>query len=301
MLKFETAIKEHQYHCQTLGMSPKTMKGYRNTPRLFFKWLEETYNIISVDDISKLHFQEYFKFKLECGLSRTYIISIHKILKALFDFLLEEELIERNPINKVKMIQQDSKVVEAYSDSQASKLLNFYSHDDYLNSRNRVIIALQLDTGIRCTETLKITNDYVQLDLDRIYIDCSKGNKSRFVFVSQVVKKEIRKHLKIKDKYFEGKEIPDNLFLSRTGRPLTVEAIERIYKTVGKAMNIQGVRVSPHTSRHYFAQKALDRNDIYTVSRLLGHGNINITQRYLASMNTSKIIEKNTFISPLSK
>jgi Site-specific recombinase XerD len=301
MLKFETAIRENQYYCQSVGMSPKTMKSYRNTPRLFFKWVEENHSINSVDEISKYHIQEYFKYKLECGLTRTYIVGIHKVLKSFFEFLLEEELIDINPILKVKMMQQETRVIETFTDKQAQNLVNYYKHDDYLNSRNRTIIAIQLDTGIRCTETLKITDADVQLDLDRIYINNSKGNKSRYVYLSQMIKKEIRKHQKVKDLYFKDKDIPENYFLSRTGRPLTVEGIERIYKRAGDELKIEGVRVSPHTSRHYFAQKALDRNDIYIVSRLLGHNNVSITQRYLASLNTSKIIERNNFISPLTK
>lgn len=301
MLKFETAIREHQYYCQSMGMSPKTLKGYRNNPRLFFKWLEENHDVKSVDEISKHHIQEYFKYKLEMGMTRTYIVNIHKTLKTFFEFLLEEELIDFNPILKVKMMNHEIRVIEAYSDEQAQKLVNYYSHDDYLASRNKVIIALQLDTGIRCTETIRVMNSDVQLDLDRIYINNGKGNKSRYVFLSSIVKKEIRRHQKIKNIYFKDKEIPENFFLSRTGRELTVEGIEKTYSKAGNDLKIEGVRVSPHTSRHYFAQKALDRNDIYVVSRLLGHGNVSITQRYLSSLNTSKIIEKNKFISPLSK
>ena len=105
MLKFETAIKEHQYHCESVGMSPKTLRSYRNTPRLFFRWVEKEHGIKDVEKITKYHFQEYFKFKLESGMTRVYVLSIHKNLKAMFDYLYDEEIILSHLIEKLKYIK----------------------------------------------------------------------------------------------------------------------------------------------------------------------------------------------------
>ena len=52
------------------------------------------------------------------------------------------------------------------------------------------------------------------------------------------------------------------------------------------------MRVSPHTCRHFFAQQQLKMGvDLYTISRLLGHENINITQIYLNSLKDSDVIK----------
>ena len=53
---------------------------------------------------------------------------------------------------------------------------------------------------------------------------------------------------------------------------------------------IDGIRVSPHTCRHFFAQQQVKMGtDLYTISRLLGHENIGITQTYLNSLRDSDI------------
>lgn len=53
-------------------------------------------------------------------------------------------------------------------------LINAFDGIDYLSIRNKTIIALQLDTGIRCTETLDIkVNDMMG---DRMHIH-GKGKK----------------------------------------------------------------------------------------------------------------------------
>lgn len=106
------------------------------------------------------------------------------------------------------------------------------------------------------------------------------------------MRKQLEVYMKSKMMFFHGKEEYDeNLFLSRTGRRLTVEMIERIYREVGEISKItRGIGVSPHTSRRTFAVKMLETNDIYTVSKLLGHFNVSITETYLQFLTNEKLI-----------
>ena len=79
-------------------------------------------------------------------------------------------------------------------------------------------------------------------------------------------------------------------FLSFHGRQLTNSAVEYIIKRYGQ--NIEGVRVSPHTCRYFFAQQQVKMGtDLYTISRLLGHENIQITQTYLNSLRDNDVIQ----------
>ena len=67
---------------------------------------------------------------------------------------------------------------------------------------------------------------------------------------------------------------------------MTKEAMEHVFKQAAAQSDIRTeIRCSPHTARHYFAQTHLRNGlDVYSVSRLLGHENINITKRYLQSI-----------------
>ena len=71
---------------------------------------------------------------------------------------------------------------------------------------------------------------------------------------------------------------------------MTNGAVEHIVKRHGEG--IEGIRVSPHTCRHFFAQQQVKLGtDLYTISRLLGHENISITQTYLNSLQDADIIK----------
>ena len=93
----------------------------------------------------------------------------------------------------------------------------------------------------------------------------------------------------VKENYFALKNVDGYYFLSFHGRQLTNCAVEHIIKKHGEG--ICNVRVSPHTCRHFFAQQHIKMGtDLYTVSRLLGHENIQITQTYLNSLRDKDVI-----------
>lgn len=93
----------------------------------------------------------------------------------------------------------------------------------------------------------------------------------------------------------------DNLFLSKTGKPLTDEAIARMLKQAAQAVGVSNtIRVSPHTCRHTFAQIQLKNGlDLYSLSRIMGHTNISITQRYLQGLKDKDIVRRGEMYSPL--
>lgn len=74
---------------------------------------------------------------------------------------------------------------------------------------------------------------------------------------------------------------------------MTDEAVARILKHAAKEVGVSPlVRVSPHTCRHTFAQMQLKNGlDLYSVSRLMGHVNIMITQRYLLGIKDKDIVD----------
>ena len=77
--------------------------------------------------------------------------------------------------------------------------------------------------------------------------------------------------------------------------------LEHIFNQANQKASVrENIRCSPHTARHYFAQTCLRNGlDVYSVSRLLGHENINITKRYLQSLEDRSIVEMASQSTPL--
>lgn len=91
-----------------------------------------------------------------------------------------------------------------------------------------------------------------------------------------------------------------NICCCLRGKKLTVETLERIVKEAGERVGIRdGIRVSSHTCRHYYAQAQLKNGcDLYTVSKLLGHSKVETTKRYLQSMQDGELMEIAARTSP---
>lgn len=120
--------------------------------------------------------------------------------------------------------------------------------------------------------------------------------------ISPVLKKNMIKYERMKEFYFKDKLLAhSNYFVSYRSQPLTTEALLNIVKEAGERANVRkSIRCSPHTLRHYYAQKNLGMgNDIYSLSRLLGHTTVNITKIYLESIQDESIVEKGRMHSPL--
>jgi integrase/recombinase XerD len=90
-------------------------------------------------------------------------------------------------------------------------------------------------------------------------------------------------------------------FPAKNGNKYMYDNFLRDMKSLGEHLGIEGVRVSPHKLRHYFAIHFLRRGgDLYTLSRILGHTNIQTTQIYLRSMGIEQIRESHARLSPLN-
>ncbi|WP_223292366.1 tyrosine-type recombinase/integrase [Salipaludibacillus neizhouensis] len=64
---------------------------------------------------------------------------------------------------------------------------------------------------------------------------------------------------------------------------------------------MEGKRCSAHCFRHFFAVQSLTGSniDLYSLSRLLGHSDVSITQRYLSSISDEQLSKKTNSSSPL--
>lgn len=143
------------------------------------------------------------------------------------------------------------------------------------------------ETGIRCWELCCIQREDIHEEFIMIR---GKNHKQRVVPVTPILKKALLRYETASKRYFDLKETDNFYFLSFHGRQLTNSAVEHIVKRHGEG--IEGVRVSPHTCRHFFAQQQMKMGtDLYTISRLLGHENIGITQTYLNSLRDEEVIQ----------
>lgn len=101
---------------------------------------------------------------------------------------------------------------------------------------------------------------------------------------------------RMKEQYFIKNKTQGNMeeyyFFSRNGNKLHIVNIGQIVKRAYKDLNIPRDKAYTHNFRHTFAVNMLkNTNDIYLVSKLLGHCNVAITEDYLKGLTKLDIID----------
>ena len=106
-----------------------------------------------------------------------------------------------------------------------------------------------------------------------------KGNKERLIPIGKQVQRLLWRYI---NRYRpEPIANSDFLFLTREGRMLTKDRVEKIITRYGKRAELNGVRCSPHTLRHTAAVKFLrNGGDVFSLQRMLGHASLEMTRRY---------------------
>ncbi len=293
-------LKEFIFDCRIRKLSERTIKSYRNNNLALFRFIKQEYGVTEVEEINFQMINGYISFLSEKKLSEVYINTIVRTFKAYFKYASEEKYIHHNPIDKVKRQKESITLINTFNNEEVSRMVKYYTGSRFLEVRNQLILVMLFDTGIRNSElcNLKMT------DIRDTYIHIfGKGKKVRHVPITQILNKYLIRYNRARTNYIKDKVNyhTEYLLLSQKGKKLTVEALERIVLDCGHNCKVRKeIRISPHTCRHYYAQTQLKNGcDLYTLSRLLGHTNINITKRYLQSMQDDDVLIIGAKTSPL--
>lgn len=296
----QDVLKEFIFDCKMRKLSERTIKGYKNNNLRFFQFIEKEYQIIELEDTYPQAVKGYINYLSSLGRKETYINGILKTMRAYFTYCVNEDYLRKNPMDNIKFQKEPIPLIETFNDDEVARMIKHFNGARFLDIRNKLLMTLLFDTGLRNSEicNLKLT------DIRETYIFVNgKGKKERVVPISPILNKHIIKYNRVREHYIKDKFAyqTEYYLLSQKGKKLTVESIERIVKDCGEACNVRkGIRCSPHTCRHYFAQAQLKNGcDLYTLSRLLGHTNPNITKIYLRSMNDDDFLDLAVGTSPL--
>lgn len=247
------------------NLSKNTLKQYWYKLTHFFSTVHKSFMDIRANDIRNY----LFNFKMERNASDSYIDNVRITLNSFFQWLVDNEYLQRNPCAKVDKTK--------YQQKRREPLTTYNLEDLRLhceNIREKALIDFLYSTGCRVSECAGVLLSDINWDKNSVHLRYCKGNKERTVYFNDESKVSLKAYLEKRG------HISPALWTSSKAphQQLKSHALENIVKKVGIRA---GVHAYPHKLRHTFATVGL-RNGmpLDKLQQLMGHTNPQTTLIY---------------------
>ena len=263
---------------------------------------ERNYSNYTIEAYSKdlRQFEEYVKLNKEsifvtgdvdADLVRSWIVSLmdEKIspvsvnrklssLKSFFKFLMKQGSISVNPLRLITGPKTKKPLPYFVRDKEMELLLDGDGFDeDFEGVRDRLILEMLYDTGIRRSELIGIQDFDVDFGAMQIRVT-GKRNKQRLIPFAEGLKNLIQAYTEVRNREVGSES--GWFFVRKNGEQLSAGIVYTIVKKKLSEIPTLAKR-SPHVLIHSFATSMLNNGaELNAVKELLGHSSLASTSVY---------------------
>lgn len=194
------AITEYIDELEITNTSKETIRSYKNSLNIFSKFIKENTDVkkISIFDIKSFH-----QFNKERGLKQKTLNAYISALRGMFNYLIDEQIIKKNPAMSIKLERaKDKKIIEVFTNEEVKRLVDWNKRSrKFLDVRDNLIISFLLETGCRNHELSYLKESDIHDGF--VYFKVTKNSKPRVVPISKLLEKQMRRYKRIKEEYFK--------------------------------------------------------------------------------------------------
>lgn len=243
--------------------SPKTIKNYLRCLREYFQVKQ-----CNLQKLNEGHLKSFLLEKQDQGYSSQ---TINLYLNAI-KFFYYQVLRSHQKIN-IRFAKRTKKLPVTLSHEEIQKIIFVIK-----NPKHRLLISLSYGAGLRVSEAVNLRVEDVNLNELTLHIKNAKGGRDRITLISHKLIPQLQAQMLEKNPI-------DYLFDSQQGGRLTTRTLGKIFSNTLQKADIQKPATF-HSLRHSFATHLLENGtDVRYVQELLGHQNIQTTQRYTQVTN----------------
>ena len=199
-------------------------------------------------------------------------------LKAFFTYLIKQSVLNENPLRLINGPKKGHPLPYFIREKEISHLLDSDCFgDDFQGVRDRLVLEMLYDTGIRRSELINIKMTDVDFELQHIKVT-GKRNKQRMIPFAERLREMMIKYLALREEFVN--ESNNWFFVRKNEKPISPAIVYNIVRESLTAIPMLAKR-SPHVLRHSFATSMLnDGAELSAVKELLGHSSLASTSIY---------------------
>jgi integrase/recombinase XerD len=273
-----------------LNASANTLASYRDTFRLLLKYassrLGRSPTELQVAEIDADLVAEFLSFventRGNSARSRNTRLAA---IRSFFKYVALEEpqlLLHCQRILAMPSKRHEKPAIDYLKRTEIEALLGAPDQTTWFGRRDRTLLLLAVQTGLRVSELVNLTCGDVVLGTGA-HVHCTgKGRKERATPLRRDCAEALRKWLGE-----QNSSASDPLFVSIRGDKLSRDAVELLVArhtetAAGKCPDLKGRRITPHVLRHTAAMQLLENGvDCTVIALWLGHESVETTQIYL--------------------
>jgi len=255
-------------------------RSWEKDEGMFRLRLKEEFGHLRLDQITKHHAQSFHSNLKAGGLSGATCDHHVKLLRYALNIAVEWDMLDQNPIARVRLFNEDNKVMNSLDDAQLQRLLTVLRTDE-----NRPICQVALfliSTGARLMEALSAEwkNIDQQNRLWRIPAAAAKSKRVKSIPLNDAAI-SVLSQLETEGKF-------EHVFINiKTGKPFV--NVHKVWERLREAAGMPNLRL--HDLRHAHATLLINAGrTLYEVQHILGHSDPKVTQRY-AHLSTKSLQE----------
>jgi integrase/recombinase XerC len=255
-------------------LSNHTILFYKRHLTRFFRWSEE-HGVTTVEAISPAILRTYLALLQDRGLTDTSLHAAARALRSWLNFCVNEEFVATSAMEKIRMPRLDRRILPSFTKEDVKRLL-----DTCATSRERALVVVLLDTGVRISECAALTVGDIEIKTGTVRIRQGKGGKDRVVYLGNRALRTLSRYFMDYGIQTSSEKDPVWIVDSGEGR-LTDSGLRQILSRLGRRAGVQ--HCHPHTFRRTFALWSLRAGmSLFHLQRLMGHADIAILRQYLA-------------------
>lgn len=267
---------------QVDGCSIRTIGNYKGILGQFSRMVDKPAGQITANDL-----RSYLAALSDRGLMSSSIQTHLNSLRSFFSWMLNEELIDRNPATKIRSMKRNRQGTRRGLTAEELERIR----NACLDYREKALVEFLVSSGCRLSELVGIMVELVDFK-ERSVVVHGKGGKDRTIFFSVRAKLMLEEYL--------SRRKGGMALISSTRYPyegMGGRGVQRMVMLIGRRAGLP-YRVHPHLLRHTFATNALNAGmDLTVIQKLLGHSDIGTTQIYAKTSPEAVRYEYDKFIS----
>lgn len=274
-------IIEFLIYQKSLGNSKSTLDYYVNSLQMFIDFCGD----LEIEKINVSLLRRYYLTLSDKNLSSVSVQSYIRGLRSFLNWLYKSSYISIDLCNQFKLPKAKRKIIDVLTDREISCIFSTLSGNDLSCIRNKLIIALMLDSGLRRHEVVSLTLSSVHLDERYIIVQEAKCDKQRIVPFGSLTADLLKAYLDLTS--FAPFRDPLIIKVSSSGavEGISDTTLKQLFRKLKKRSGIS--RLKPHLLRHTFATRYLENGgNIYSLQQILGHSSLEMVKRYLHLANT---------------